>query len=75
MSLETGGEISAKHEPCWKIMVDNLHSKCKTQHVFLVHQAFQVDMGSAAMPGYVVHPGDICLPFGPDVTVLPFAKL
>lgn len=38
-------------------------------------RTFQVDMGSAAMPGYVVHPGDIRLPLGPGVTALPFAKL
>lgn len=36
---------------------------------------FQEDMKSAAMPGYVVHPGDIRLPLGPGVTALPFADL
>ena len=38
-------------------------------------QTFQGDMKSAAMPGYVVHPGDIRLPLGPGVTALPFADL
>ncbi len=36
---------------------------------------FQRDMESAAMPGYVVHPGDIHLPLGPGVRALPFADL
>jgi len=36
---------------------------------------FQGDMDSAAMPGYVVHPGDIRLTLGPGVTALPFADL
>ena len=38
-------------------------------------KTFQGDMKSSAMPGYVVHPGDICLPLGPGVTALPFAEL
>ncbi|MCE2435906.1 MAG: ATP-binding protein [Candidatus Latescibacteria bacterium] len=36
---------------------------------------FQRDMESAAMSGYVVHPGDIHLPLGSGVTALPFAAL
>ena len=38
-------------------------------------KTFQGDMESAALPGYVVHPGDIRLPLGPGVTALPFADL
>ena len=38
-------------------------------------RAFRGDMGSAALPGYVVHPGGICLPLAPGVTALPFADL
>ncbi|MCY4613973.1 MAG: ATP-binding protein [Nitrospira sp.] len=38
-------------------------------------KTFQGDMKSAAMPGYVVHPGDIRLPLGPGATALPFADL
>lgn len=38
-------------------------------------KTFQGDMKSAAMHGYVVHPGDIHLPLGPGVTALPFADL
>lgn len=36
---------------------------------------FQRDMGSAAGPGFVVHPGDVTLPLGPGVTALPFGLL
>lgn len=35
----------------------------------------QEDFGETALAGYVVHPGDICLPISPGVTALPFADL
>ena len=38
-------------------------------------KALHGDLGRAALPGYVVHPGDIHLPLGPRVTALPFADL
>ena len=38
-------------------------------------RTLQQDLGTAALPGYVVHPGDIRLPLGPGVTALPFADL
>ncbi len=38
-------------------------------------KTFRGDMEGAAMPGYVVHPGDIRLPLGAGVTALPFADL
>ena len=38
-------------------------------------KTFQGDMKSAAMHGYVVHPGDIRLPLGPGVTAIPFVDL
>jgi predicted AAA+ superfamily ATPase len=36
---------------------------------------FHKDLGDRAMPGYVVHPGDVTLPLGSGVTALPFADL
>jgi len=36
---------------------------------------FRKDLGAKAMPGYVVHPGDITLPLGLGVTALPFSNL
>jgi hypothetical protein len=38
-------------------------------------KTFQDDFGDKAMAGYVVHPGDITLPLGPNVTALPFNRL
>lgn len=38
-------------------------------------KAFQEDLGDKAMPGYVLHPGEVRLPLGSNVTVLPFAEL
>jgi predicted AAA+ superfamily ATPase len=38
-------------------------------------KTFQKDLGDKAMPGYVVHPGDVRLPLAPNVTALPFAEL
>ncbi|MCK4579948.1 MAG: ATP-binding protein [Dehalococcoidia bacterium] len=37
--------------------------------------ALRADLGERALPGYVVHPGDIRLPLAPGVTALPFAEL
>lgn len=36
---------------------------------------FQKDLGDKSMQGYVVHPGDVRLPLGPDVIAMPFANL
>jgi hypothetical protein len=38
-------------------------------------KTFQEDLGDKAAPGYVLHTGDIRLPFGPGVTALPFTEL
>ena len=38
-------------------------------------RTFRRDMKDSAMPGYLVHPGDVRLPLGPDVTTCPFAEL
>lgn len=38
-------------------------------------KTFQKDFGDKAMPGYVVHPGDVRLPLGSNVTALPFSDL
>ena len=38
-------------------------------------KTFHRDLGDKAMPGYVVHPGDVTLPLGSGVTALPFADL
>ena len=38
-------------------------------------KTFRRDMGNAAQPGYVVHPGDTRLPLGAGTTALPFPEL
>ncbi len=38
-------------------------------------ESFRKDLGGTAEKGYVVHPGDVTLPLGPDAVALPFAKL
>ena len=38
-------------------------------------KTFRKDMQDAAGPGYLVHPGDVHLPLGPDVATCPFADL
>ena len=38
-------------------------------------KTFQEDFGGKVAPGYVVHPGDVRLPLGANVTALPFTEL
>ncbi|MFH2219152.1 MAG: ATP-binding protein [Pseudomonadota bacterium] len=38
-------------------------------------KTFREDFGDKVVPGYVVHPGDIRLPLGSNVTALPFGEL
>jgi hypothetical protein len=38
-------------------------------------KTFRVDFGDRALPGYVIHPGDIRLPLGDNVSAWPFRDL
>ena len=38
-------------------------------------ESFRMDLGGSAGKGYVVHPGDVTLPLGPDAVALPFSDL
>ncbi len=38
-------------------------------------RTLQKDLGEAAVPGYVVHPGDVRLPLGQGASALPFGEL
>jgi predicted AAA+ superfamily ATPase len=38
-------------------------------------KTFRKDFGEKALPGYLVHPGSVRLPLGPNVTAVPFAAL
>jgi predicted AAA+ superfamily ATPase len=37
-------------------------------------RTFQSDFAKKSLPGYVVHPGDLKLPLGSDVTAIPFSE-
>lgn len=38
-------------------------------------KSFHKDFPNKTRPGYVIHPGDACLPLGQNITALPFARL
>jgi len=38
-------------------------------------QAFQRDFKEKALPGYVIHPGNVLLPLGKGVIALPLVNL
>lgn len=38
-------------------------------------RTFQKDFGERATIGFVIHPGDVCLPLSPKVKAFPFSKL
>lgn len=38
-------------------------------------KTFREDFGDKAVPGYVIHPGEVQLPLGEGVTALPFGDL
>nr|WP_051185113.1 ATP-binding protein [Desulfatiglans anilini] len=38
-------------------------------------RTLQNDLEDKAMPGYVIHPGDVTLPLAPNVTAIPFCAL
>ena len=38
-------------------------------------EAFRAAFGSRSLAGYVVHPGEVRLPLGPQASALPFAAL
>jgi hypothetical protein len=41
----------------------------------MVLTSFRKDLGGSAEMGYVVHPGDVALPLGPDAIALAFSDL
>ncbi|MCP4665249.1 MAG: ATP-binding protein [Deltaproteobacteria bacterium] len=64
--VETGGKL---------VPIEVKLSATPRSAMASVVKTFQKDFGDKAMPGYVVHPGDITIPLGPGVTALPFAEL
>ena len=71
-----GTEVDFVIETCGKLVpIEVKLSATPRPTMAAAINVFQRDMESAAMPGYVVHPGDIHLPLGSGVTALPFAAL
>jgi len=55
-------------------LADMIFSTMLSRWYFIL-KTFQNDFGDKAMEGYVVHPGDLIIPLGPNVTALPFYGL
>jgi predicted AAA+ superfamily ATPase len=66
MLVETNGQL---------IPVEAKLSATPTPAMASGIRAFRKDLGNLALPGYVVHPGDVRLPLGSDTIALPFAEL
>ena len=64
--IETGGKL---------VPVEVKLSATPHRAMAAAVRIFLKDMKDSAMPGYLVHPGDIHLPLGSGVTARPFADL
>ena len=64
--IETGGKL---------VPLEVKLSATPRQTMARAINTFQRDLKEAARSGYLVHPGDVRLPLGPDVTACPFADL
>ena len=64
--IETGGKL---------VPVEVKLSATPRRAMASAIKTFRKDLKDAAMPGYLVHPGDVRLPLGPDATSCPFADL
>jgi uncharacterized protein len=68
--------ITRSLEPVSQLIPVEVKESATPRPVFAASiQAFQKDIGSRTSDGYVVHPGEIRLPLGQNVTALPFAEL
>ena len=72
----TGTEVDIVVEISGKLIpIEVKHSATPQPAMATSIKSFQHDLGEKAAHGYVVHMGDIRLPFGPKVTALPFMDL
>ncbi len=72
----TGAEVDIVVETAGKLIPVEVKLSATPRPAFAAAiRTFQKDLGNRAASGYVVHPGDVCLPLGPNVTALPFAEL
>lgn len=71
-----GTEVDFLVETGWKLVPIEVKLSATPRPAFANSiKTFQEDFGDKAMPGYVVHPGNIRLPLGADVTALPYVEL
>lgn len=57
------------------VPIEVKQSATPNRHMARSIATFRQDMGPRALKGYVVHPGDVTLPLGPDAVAWPFAAL
>ncbi len=71
-----GTEVDVVVESAGKLVpIEVKHSATPRPAMAVAIKTFLNDFGDKALPGYVVHPGDIRLPLGANVTALPFVEL
>jgi len=72
----TGAEVDIVVETAGKLVPIEVKLSATPRPAFAAPiKRFQDDFADKALPGYVIHPGDIRLPLGANVTALPFAEL
>jgi hypothetical protein len=72
----TGTEVDVVVESeGWLIPVEAKLSATPTPSMARGIEAFRKDLGQCAAKGYIIHPGDVRLPLGPDAMSMPFAEL
>lgn len=72
----TGAEVDIVVETAGKLVPIEVKLSATPRPAFAAPiKRFQDDFAGKALPGYVIHPGDIRLPLGANVTALPFAEL
>ena len=71
-----GTEVDIVVESDWKLVpIEVKLSATPRSGMATSIRTLQKDLGPKALPGYVVHPGDVRLPLGPGATALPFSDL
>ena len=72
----TGAEVDIVVETAGKLVPIEVKLSATPRPAFAAPiKRFRDDFADKALPGYVIHPGDIRLPLGANVTALPFAEL
>jgi predicted AAA+ superfamily ATPase len=71
-----GVEVDLVVEPAGRLIPIEVKSSATPDRSMARNiESFRKDLGGIAEKGYVVHPGDVTLPLGPDAVALPFSDL